>query len=89
MTEAVNANGCDRHLMGTTLAVALRVLLNVGCRVGLRLLQNAGENHAFFKDPLFARSSRWNLSTSQLSSEYFEGYGWGEVRYSSQFIARC
>lgn len=33
----------------------------------------------FFKDPSFATSSHWNLSTSQLSSEHFDGYGWGEV----------
>lgn len=24
-------------------------------------------------------SCHWNLSTSQLTSEYFDGYGWGEV----------
>jgi carnitine O-acetyltransferase len=34
---------------------------------------------AIFTDPLFARSCHWNLSTSQISSEYFVGYGWGQV----------
>ena len=32
-----------------------------------------------FKDPLFKYSSTWLISTSQLSSEYFEGYGWSQV----------
>ncbi|KAJ3021209.1 Carnitine O-acetyltransferase mitochondrial [Thoreauomyces humboldtii] len=33
----------------------------------------------FFKDPAFDYSKHWFLSTSQISSEYYEGYGWGEV----------
>ncbi|SCU88831.1 LANO_0D03202g1_1 [Lachancea nothofagi CBS 11611] len=32
-----------------------------------------------FKDSLFKYSSTWLVSTSQLSSEYFEGYGWSQV----------
>lgn len=32
-----------------------------------------------FTDPAFAYSSHWYLSTSQLSSEHFDGYGWGQV----------
>ncbi|KAI9248557.1 acyltransferase ChoActase/COT/CPT [Phascolomyces articulosus] len=34
---------------------------------------------AIFVDPAYAYSSHWYLSTSQLSSEYFDGYGWGQV----------
>lgn len=32
-----------------------------------------------FTDPAFAYSSHWFLSTSQLTSEHFDGYGWGQV----------
>jgi carnitine O-acetyltransferase len=28
---------------------------------------------------MFSRSCHWQLSTSQITSEYYEGYGWGEV----------
>lgn len=31
------------------------------------------------KDPIFNYSSNWLISTSQLSSEYFDGYGWSQV----------
>ncbi|CAG8561780.1 6033_t:CDS:2 [Acaulospora colombiana] len=34
---------------------------------------------SIFTDPTYAKSTHWNLSTSQLSSEHFDGYGWGEV----------
>lgn len=30
-------------------------------------------------DPLFNYSSTWLISTSQLSSEFFDGYGWSQV----------
>lgn len=33
---------------------------------------------AIFTDPIFAKSSHWSLSTSQLTSEFFEGWGYGE-----------
>jgi len=32
-----------------------------------------------FSDPAFSYSSTWFLSTSQLSSEYLNGYGWSQV----------
>ncbi|ODV97482.1 hypothetical protein PACTADRAFT_47393 [Pachysolen tannophilus NRRL Y-2460] len=35
--------------------------------------------HDFFKDPMFSYSSHWFLSTSQLSSNEFSGYGWAPV----------
>lgn len=48
--------------------------------LGLRLLLAPGEaKPAIFTDPLFGRSCHWNLSTSQISSEHFCGYGWGQV----------
>lgn len=34
---------------------------------------------ALYNDPTYAYSGRWFLSTSQLSSEYFNGYGWSQV----------
>ncbi|KAI9320614.1 acyltransferase ChoActase/COT/CPT [Dichotomocladium elegans] len=37
------------------------------------------EQPALFKDPSYAYSQHWYLSTSQLSSEHFDGYGWGQV----------
>ncbi|CAG8538451.1 3338_t:CDS:2 [Ambispora leptoticha] len=48
--------------------------------LGLRLSLKPGESMpSIFTDPAYATSTHWNLSTSQLSSEYFVGYGWGEV----------
>ena len=32
-----------------------------------------------YEDPINAKSSNWVLSTSQLTSEFFEGWGYGEV----------
>uniref|UniRef100_A0A1D1YFG2 Carnitine O-acetyltransferase, mitochondrial n=1 Tax=Anthurium amnicola TaxID=1678845 RepID=A0A1D1YFG2_9ARAE len=47
---------------------------------GLRMsLKSNEQKPAIFTDPTYAKSTHWNLSTSQLSSEYFQGYGWGEV----------
>ncbi|KAG6875761.1 hypothetical protein C0992_002501 [Termitomyces sp. T32_za158] len=34
---------------------------------------------AFLCDETFVRSSHWELSTSQLSSPFFDGWGYGEV----------
>jgi len=42
-------------------------------------LKPGEQKPAIFMDPTYAKSTHWNLSTSQLSSEYFQGYGWGEV----------
>lgn len=47
---------------------------------GLRMSLKSNEKKpTIFTDPAYAKSTHWNLSTSQLSSEYFQGYGWGEV----------
>lgn len=47
---------------------------------GLKQLIKEGEEvPALYKDPAYSYSSHWFLSTSQLSSEYFNGYGWSQV----------
>lgn len=47
---------------------------------GLKKCVREGEDMpAIFRDPAYAYSSTWYLSTSQLSSEYFNGYGWSQV----------
>ncbi|KAJ3287077.1 hypothetical protein HDU79_005993 [Rhizoclosmatium sp. JEL0117] len=48
--------------------------------LGLRMVMKPGESHEIFKDPLFARSSHWDLSTSGLfSSKNVVGTGFGTV----------
>ncbi|KAI1336288.1 acyltransferase ChoActase/COT/CPT [Xylariaceae sp. FL0016] len=44
-----------------------------------KLLAPGDEVPAIYKDPAFGYSSSWFLSTSQLSSEFFNGYGWSQV----------
>ncbi|OTA81133.1 hypothetical protein M434DRAFT_401479 [Hypoxylon sp. CO27-5] len=44
-----------------------------------KLLEPGQELPSIYKDPAYAYSSSWYLSTSQLSSEYFNGYGWSQV----------
>ncbi|KAG5951993.1 hypothetical protein E4U53_001843 [Claviceps sorghi] len=44
-----------------------------------KLIQQGEETPAIYKDPAFEYSSSWYLSTSQLSSEFFNGYGWSQV----------
>lgn len=47
---------------------------------GLRRLLAPGEElPALYRDPAYVYSSSWYLSTSQLSSEFFNGYGWSQV----------
>ncbi|KAK8051426.1 carnitine O-acetyltransferase [Apiospora rasikravindrae] len=47
---------------------------------GLKKLLEPGEEvPAIYKDPAYGYSSSWYLSTSQLSSEFFNGYGWSQV----------
>lgn len=47
--------------------------------LGLKLLLKKGESVPLFNDEMFNFSKHWVLSTSQISSEYYDGYGWGEV----------
>jgi carnitine O-acetyltransferase len=44
-----------------------------------KLLESGEELPAIYKDAAYAYSSSWYLSTSQLSSEFFNGYGWSQV----------
>ncbi|KFA71731.1 hypothetical protein S40288_09339 [Stachybotrys chartarum IBT 40288] len=44
-----------------------------------KLLEPGQELPPLYADPAYAYSSSWYLSTSQLSSEYFNGYGWSQV----------
>lgn len=44
-----------------------------------RLLRSNEEPPALFRDPMFGESGTWILSTSQISSEMFDGWGFGEV----------
>ncbi|KAJ5253633.1 hypothetical protein N7524_010813 [Penicillium chrysogenum] len=47
---------------------------------GLKKLLQPGEKlPEIYQDPAYAYSSSWYLSTSQLSSEFFNGYGWSQV----------
>lgn len=73
--DAVTAVGCDRHLFG------------------LRQLMQAGEaesgSAAIFTDPVFAESGTWKMSTSHLVSDYFDGWGYGEVQSTTQPAQRC
>ena len=41
-----------------------------------KLLSSEDEVPAIYKDPAYSSSCHWYLSTSQLSSEYTNGYGW-------------
>lgn len=34
---------------------------------------------AIYQDPMYTASNSWYISSSQLSSEFFNGYGWSEV----------
>ena len=44
-----------------------------------KLLKEGEELPKIFTDPAYVASSNWILSTSQLSSEFFDGWGYGQV----------
>lgn len=44
-----------------------------------KCLKEGEELPAIYRDPAFGYSSTWYISSSQLSSEYFNGYGWSQV----------
>lgn len=52
-----------------------------------KLLGSSDEVPAIFKDPTYSYSSSWYISTSQLSSEYFNGFGWSQVIHDGWGIA--
>ena len=45
----------------------------------MKCLKEEEEVPAIFKDKAYTYSQTWYLSSSQLSSEYFNGYGWSQV----------
>ncbi|KAH0832169.1 Choline/Carnitine o-acyltransferase-domain-containing protein [Lanmaoa asiatica] len=44
-----------------------------------RMLREGEETPGIYTDGTYSRSSHWELSTSQLSSKYIDGWGYGEV----------
>jgi carnitine O-acetyltransferase len=42
------------------------------------MLQEREELPEIYKDEAFGRTNHWELSTSQLSSDYLDGWGYGE-----------
>lgn len=47
---------------------------------GLKKFVEPGQQlPALYQDPMYAYSCNWYISSSQLSSEYFNGYGWSQV----------
>ncbi|CAM9514964.1 unnamed protein product, partial [Hapterophycus canaliculatus] len=46
---------------------------------GLQRVLRADESCPVFSDPLFSRSKHWRMSTSHLTHEMFDSWGWGEV----------
>ncbi|KAI3631538.1 hypothetical protein MIR68_010421 [Amoeboaphelidium protococcarum] len=48
--------------------------------LGLKmLLSEMKHKPALLDDPVFKDSSYWYISSSQITSEYYDGYGWGQV----------
>jgi carnitine O-acetyltransferase len=46
---------------------------------GLKNMLREGEDVPdIYKDPAFSRTNHWELSTSQLSSKFVDGWGYGE-----------
>ena len=75
----------DRHLLGLKLLwadAAAASAADAGSKSGS---SSSGSAHpvdaaaAFFSDPLFSRSKTWLLSTSNLTLDCVENWGWGEV----------
>lgn len=64
---ASSGMGVDRHLFG------LKQMIDKSTNENSDLIDN------FFNNPIFNYSQYWYLSTSQLSSENFNGYGWAPV----------
>ena len=44
-----------------------------------KLIEEGEEVPEIFKDPAYTYSSTWYVSSSQLSSEFYNGYGWSQV----------
>ena len=48
-----------------------------------RMLKEGEEVPEVYKDVAFSKTNHWELSTSQLSSDYVDGWGYGEGMYCS------
>lgn len=77
-TQAASAGlDVDRHLLG------LRRLYLEAQEATAKAAGGTSPNEdpaaAFFSDPLFTRSKTWLLSTSNLTIDCVENWGWGEV----------
>jgi hypothetical protein len=59
---AAKGEGVDRHLFGLKKS----------------LKDSEEELPELYKDEAYAKSSHWEMSTSQLSSSLFDGWGYGE-----------
>ncbi|KAI9833725.1 MAG: Carnitine O-acetyltransferase mitochondrial [Thelocarpon superellum] len=44
-----------------------------------KLIAPGEETPEIYQDPAYTYTSKWFVSSSQLSSEYFNGYGWSQV----------
>ena len=77
---------CER-MFRAALAAHTKYILDASAGKGVdrhllglkKCLQEGEELPTLYKDPAYAYSATWFLSTSQLSSEYFNGYGWSQV----------
>jgi carnitine O-acetyltransferase len=49
-----------------------------------KMLKEGEELPEIYKDEAFGKTSHWELSTSQLSSPYFDGWGYGEGEFRLQ-----
>jgi carnitine O-acetyltransferase len=48
--------------------------------LGLKMILKPEEKvPGLYTDPSYSMTSHWALSTSQISSDFYDGYGWGEV----------
>ena len=81
--SAAEKTALFKKALDSHVAYMARAVEGRGCDrhlLGLRLSLKSHESKpTMFQQEIFSRSSHWNLSTSQLSGEYFDGYGWGEV----------
>ncbi|TPX33587.1 hypothetical protein SmJEL517_g03505 [Synchytrium microbalum] len=82
-----------RKAVGSQVAYMNDAVENRGCdrhMLGLRYQIKAGEpKPRIFADPVYDETRSWNLSTSQISSEHYTGYGWGEVVPNGYGIPYC
>ncbi|KAJ7796195.1 hypothetical protein B0H14DRAFT_2916328 [Mycena olivaceomarginata] len=54
-------------------------MLDVNESDGRKMLKEGEDVPELYLDPAFGKTSHWELSTSQLSSPYLDGWGYGEV----------